>query len=84
MQKCQGVEQEPLTLLLKRPTNSLRQIIEEHQEQFLSYIQTLGIDIDHSEKTMNLQNSSTTIFTLKTTCFKVDINDNFAIIAPLK
>jgi hypothetical protein len=40
--------------------------------------------VSYNSTTTNMKNSSTTILTLKTTCFKVDINDNFAKITPLK
>ena len=50
----------------------------------LEYIHKLDLHVQHKEQTINLQNQFTTILTMKTTCFKVDFNDNFATIAPLK
>ncbi len=84
MQKCQGTPQEAITLETSRKNMSLKEAIMENIDQFLTHIDKLALDVKHTEKTQNLQNSSTTILTLKTTCFKVDFNDNFVKIAPLK
>ena len=64
--------------------NNLAGIIDENSVEFINFIQKLGLHIEHKEFTLNAQNSSTTILTLKTRCFKVDFNDNFARISPLK
>ena len=83
MQKCDGKPQKEL--ILENSTNSdFKEMIEENSEEFLEFIHKLGLHVEHDEQTINLQNKHTTTLTLKTTCFKVDINDNFAIIAPLK
>ena len=83
MTKCSTKEREPI-YLQSDGLKDLRQIIANHSEDFIDYIHKLGLHIDHRAATINLQNHSTTILTLKTTCFKVDINENFAKIAPLK
>ena len=64
--------------------NDLAEIIDENSIEFINFIQKLGLHIEHKEFTLNAQNTSTTILTLKTRCFKVDFNDNFAKISPLK
>jgi len=84
MQKCQGTPQEAIILETSRKNTTLKEAIMENIDQFLTHIDKLALDVKHTEKTQNLQNSSTTILTLKTTCFKVDFNDNFVKIAPLK
>ncbi len=84
MQKCQGTPQEVIILETSRKNMTLKEAIMENIDQFLTNINKLALDVKHTEKTQNLQNSSTTILTLKTTCFKVDFNDNFVKIAPLK
>ena len=84
MQKCQGTPQEAIILETSRKNTTLKEAIMENIDQFLTHIDKLALDVKHTEKTQNLQNSSTTILTLKTTCFKVDFNDNFVRIAPLK
>ncbi|MBU1217843.1 hypothetical protein KJ870_00230 [bacterium] len=83
MHKCLG---NPLTpLILENDGNhNLIEIISQNEEEFSSYLHQLGLNVKHSEFNLNNQNSSTTVLTLKTTCFKVDFNDNFVRIAPLK
>ena len=83
MKKCEGKPQKEL-ILQNTSNGNLKKLISQNSEYFLNYIHKLGMHIEHTEETLNLQNTYTTILTLKTTCFKVDINDNFAIIAPLK
>ncbi|MFT7859838.1 MAG: hypothetical protein ABXS93_02760 [Sulfurimonas sp.] len=83
MQQCFGDEQEGIIL---DPHNSenLTTVIEENKEEFINYLHKLGLQVKHNEKTKNFQNTSTTVLTLQTTCFKVDFNDNSVRIAPLK
>ena len=83
MKKCIGTLKKPL-LLETNGTTSIREIISKNPNKFIDYIHKLGLDVNHKEITANLQNTSTTIMTLKTTCFKVDFNDNFVKIRPIK
>jgi len=83
MKKCSGKPQKAL-ILTTSGDKDLKLIISKNSEVFLNYIHKLGLDVEHNEATINSQNSSTTILTLKTTCFKVDFNDNFARISSLK
>lgn len=83
MQKCLGKPQKSLTLTSYK-NNDLKETIEKNSQEFIDFIHKLGLSVEHKEKTTNHINRSTTILTLKTTCFKVDFNDNFAKIAPLK
>ncbi|MCK9472388.1 hypothetical protein [Sulfurimonas sp.] len=83
MTKCQGKPQEEF-ILQNSAQGDLKELLSKNPEEFIEYIHKLGLHVNHDEKTINMQNSFTTIMTLKTTCFKVDFNDNFAIIAPLK
>ena len=83
MKKCYGKPGRVFIL----PTNgdkNLKLIVSKNSEEFIDYIHKLGLHIEHKELTVNSQNTSTTILTLKTRCFKVDFNDNFVKIAPLK
>ena len=83
MKKCNGELGEAIIL----PTfgdEDLELTISKNSEEFIEYIHKLGLHIQHKEITINSQNKSSTIMTLKTRCFKVDFNDNFARIAPLK
>jgi len=83
MKKCSGEPQKEL--ILENTTNgNFTKLIHKNKEEFYEYIRKIGLHVEHSEKTQNMINSSTTILTLKTTCFKVDFNDNFARIAALK
>ena len=83
MQKCKGVPINTLTLESSKSKN-LKKIIVQNSEKFIDFIQKLGLNVQHYENNINFQNTSTTILTLKTTCFKVDFNDNFAKITALK
>ncbi len=83
MHKCHG---NPSNILILETANNknLKQIIAKNDEKFRDYLFKLGLLVEHQEKTNNLQNTSTTTMTFKTTCFKVDFNDNFAKITALK
>jgi len=83
MKKCNGTPQRSLDLILQGEDN-LMQLVSNNNEAFRKFIEKIGLEIDHKEKTTNFQNSSSTIITMKTSCFKVDFNDNFAKISHLK
>ncbi|EDZ63792.1 hypothetical protein SMGD1_2135 [Sulfurimonas gotlandica GD1] len=83
MKKCSG-EPEKAIILTSYGDNDLKQTISKNSQEFIDYIHKLGLHVEHNESTTNYQNRSITILTLKTTCFKVDFNDNSARIAPLK
>lgn len=83
MKKCIGKPQKSI-ILTSNGNEDLKTIISKNSQEFINYMHKLGLHVKHRENTSNYQNSSSTILTLKTTCFKVDFNDNFAKIAPLK
>ncbi|WP_457748159.1 hypothetical protein [Sulfurimonas sp.] len=83
MQKCDGTSHNAI-ILNSQGKKNIAKIITNNSEEFIDYIHKLGLSVEHQEETANYKNDSTTILTLKTTCFKVDFNDNFARIAPLK
>ena len=83
MKKCIGKPQETL-ILPSFGDKDLKQTISKNSDQFIDYIHKIGLHLEHKESTINAQNSFITILTLKTTCFKVDFNENFAKITPLK
>jgi hypothetical protein len=83
MRKCSGAPTDTLTLEVKNSKN-LKIILSQNYENFLDYIYKIGLTVSHQESTVNYENHSTTILTLKTTCFKVDFNDNFVKISALK
>jgi hypothetical protein len=83
MTKCTGKPLKELTID-SFGDEDLKQSISKSSQLFVDYIHKLGLHLDHRSTTHNYQNSSTTILTLKTTCFKVDFNDNLVKIAPLK
>ena len=85
MQKCKGKPFDSIVLYLDNDDSKiLSKIINKNSEEFINFIHKIGLSVRHSSLTRNYQNSSTTILTLKTTCFKVDFNDNFVRISPLK
>ncbi|MDD2651609.1 MAG: hypothetical protein PHX44_00980 [Sulfurimonas sp.] len=83
MKKCSGLPQSDL-LLYSNGESDLKKVIAQNSAEFLEYIHKLGLHVAYSDATTNLQNSSTTTLTLRTTCFKVDFNDTFVTIVPLK
>lgn len=83
MQKCKGSPQKSI-ILENNHKDNLEDIISSSNSEFIEYIHKLGLHVEYDSVTKNMKNSSTTILTLKTTCFKVDFNDKFVKIAPLK
>jgi hypothetical protein len=83
MQHCQGEEYKSIELL-SNDSRELNTIIKNNSQEFSEFIESLGLHVEHHEITLNAQNTSTTVLTLRTTCFKVDFNDNFAKITALK
>jgi len=83
MQLCKGKPSEYI-IFENVEDEDLNLILEKHNEEFVTFIHKIGLSVEHSEKTNNYQNISTTILTLKTTCFKVDFNDTFVKISALK
>jgi hypothetical protein len=83
MKRCDGIPQTAIDLETNN-SSDLKKIIIDNSDEFIDYIHKLGMHVKHSDITINAQYKSTTILTLKTTCFKVDFNDNFARITPLK
>ena len=83
MTKCEGIPSQTL-ILASLNKHNFQKIIDKHKDKFIEYIQKLGISVESRERTTNSQINSTTIITLKTTCFKVDFNDNFVKISHLK
>lgn len=83
MQKCDGLAYNPI-IFETRDDKNLKKILSSNKEEFIDYIHRLGLNLQHSDSTINAQYTSTTILTLKTRCFKVDFNDNFVRISPLK
>jgi len=83
MKKCSGKVYNPLILEVNKEKN-LKEIISQNREQFIYYLHKLGLNLVHKDKTVNYIQNSITILTLHTKCFKVDFNDNFVKISPLK
>ena len=83
MKKCSGTPDKSIEFV-DNDSENLNEILKNNSFEFTNFIHTLGLEVNHKETTINAQNSSTTILTLKTTCFKVDFNDNFARITALK
>jgi len=84
MTQCRGDITNQSLILPTNNTKDFKALIANNQEVFIDYIHTLGLQINNSEITTNNQIQTTTIMTLKTSCFKVDFNDNFVKISHLK
>jgi len=83
MQKCNGKVIDSL-ILDNKNKNNLKDIISNNSQEFIDFIHKLGLEVQHNSYTHNIIHNSATTLTLKTTCFKVDFNENFARISPLK
>lgn len=83
MQPCQGEPTSFIELPVLKSDN-LNVIIKENALDFIDFLHTIGLDLTYQSVVTNSVHTSTTIHTLKTTCFKVDFNDNFVKISPLK
>ena len=87
MQPCEG-ELFGRSLYLAYPEDEdsepLKKIILENFDDFFSYISKLGLEVEHHEKSANMQDSFTTRVLLPTTCFKVLFNDSFVTITAIK
>ena len=82
MRKCEGTPQNSL-LLEHNHSKNIKDVLISSNDEFINFIHKIGLHVEHESITKNMQNSSTTILTLKTTCFKVDFNEKFVKIAPL-
>jgi len=83
MQKCNGTE-ESFIVLDPSASHNLHHIISLKNEKFMHYLHKLGLLVQHTDTTLNMQNHSTTVLTMPTRCFKVDFNDTFVKISALK
>jgi len=83
MKKCVGKSSISLILDADNSRN-FKDILLKNEDEFITFLYKNGLNINHAEKNRNNINSSYTVLTLKTTCFKVDFNDNSVRIAPLK
>jgi len=84
MTKCSGEIASKSLILPASNAKDFKALIVDNHEEFIDYIHTLGLHIKNNEITINNQIQTTTIMTLKTTCFKVDFNDNFVRISHLE
>jgi len=84
MKKCTGTTHTKALILNKEKSNTLKDILLKNEDIFFQYLFKIGLNITNHDQCLNNINTSFTIITLKTTCFKVDFNENFVKIAPLK
>jgi hypothetical protein len=83
MQKCHGKNYNTISLPSNHAKN-IKQVISTNKEQFINFIHNIGVEVKHRDETTNGFYRDTTILTLKTTCFKVDFNENLVKITALK
>jgi hypothetical protein len=83
MTKCQGKATRSLELE-RDDSKNLKQILLNNPDKFFLFLSTNGIFIENKDIIINGVDSSSTVITLKSQCFKVDFNDNFVKITPLK
>lgn len=81
MSKCSG-ELSDISLTLESQKD-LKTTIKDNPDEFFAYLQKVGLSVKSHDKTTNLINSNTTEIELRTTCFKVDFNENLAKITAI-
>ncbi|MDX9813350.1 MAG: hypothetical protein WC144_03070 [Sulfurimonas sp.] len=81
MSKCSG-ELSDISLTLESQKD-LKTTIKDNPDEFFTYLQKVGLSVKSHDKTTNLINSNTTEIELRTTCFKVDFNENLAKITAI-
>jgi len=84
MTKCSGTLLPEYLLLPRENSKKLKKILLKNSDTFFQYISKIGLNVSNQDYTYNGKNNSFIIITLKTTCFKVDFNENFVKIAALK
>lgn len=84
MTKCKGDILGKSLILPANDAKDFKAVVAKHREEFIDYIHTLGLYINNSGITTNNQIQTTTVMTLRTTCFKVDFNDTFVKISHIK
>jgi len=84
MTKCSGKLYKNSLLLERNGLNSFKKILQNNKILFFQYLSKIGLNVQNYETLYNQTDHSFIIITLKTTCFKVDFNENFVKIAPLK
>ena len=84
MKPCQLKAYRRGLTLDRKSSDTLKDTLLKNSDTFLEYISKLGLDIKSSDQVYNQQDNSFTSLTLKTTCFKVDFNEKFVKITPLK
>lgn len=83
MLPCRGEITQSITFLTE-DEKDLKKIIEKNEDSFVSFLHRLGLGVEHKEHFSSNATDSTTILTLKTSCFKVDFNDTVVTIWALK
>lgn len=84
MQKCSGIESNNALILDNNNSKDLSKVISQNSDEFFSYIQKLDLSTKSKDTTTNFTTSSTTTLELRTTCFKVDFNENLVKITAIK
>jgi hypothetical protein len=85
MKQCKKSKITAKSLLLPRINKEkLSKIIENNFEDFENALLGWGVSIKANDQTFNAKNHSQTVITMQTTCFKVDFNENFVTLTPLK
>jgi hypothetical protein len=87
MKPCSQIPYKAPTLTLESDNtvkNSFASFLKKNKEKLLSYLQKLSVSVTNNEHINNNHIESLTTVTFKTQCFKVDFNENFVMITPLK
>jgi hypothetical protein len=86
MKPCLGKKYAKSLILEKKESTKqdFHHLIKQNRESLINYLEQLSISVKNKDSLSNNALTSATTITFKTECFKVDFNDNFVIITPLK
>jgi hypothetical protein len=84
MKQCSGVATKQTLILENNTSLTLDMLLKKNYDTFINYLNTLGLCVRYNNTTNNFKSETRTTLTFRTHCFKVDFNDNFVKISPLK
>ncbi len=84
MTACQGNVKTPPLYLKVVGEKNLKTLLRTNFETFLEYLYKQGMVVDVKERFQDNFIRSDIVLLFPPTCFKVDFNDTFATIAPIK
>ncbi len=84
MQQCKGELQRTSLVLGYQDDQNLKDVLVSNFDDFFDYLQKIGLTINAKTATNSTKISDKIALTFRSTCFKVDFNDNFVTITAIK